>query len=557
MKKGILIILLLALFHIDSISQEYFYCAVDENYDGNRGQTSTITNPKYGHIKSYVPNMDGVNAFHNPPIKTINVNINILQKDDGTGNFQDNEDTRERFRQIIVWINQFYSSGAPSDPIDWVEELPSYDSRIRFSIGEEGNERIYFYKNTEFWDPNNKFTTIQYFNDTYPEKMNAINLYVFGNPENSLNSAMAAYPQPYIYYNQFALCYYWQPVSDYAVANLLGHEFGHSLDLYHTYHSESNHGSNAICDISHEEFIRDVFMLDTITQECNCPHHAIWDADADTINGDGITNNLMGGNKTQRYISPLQAGMMHRSLSLTNVRKYVTCEKSNIPLVITGDETWNFNIKLYQDLIIEQGATLTLSDYLVMLPDAKIIIKPGGKLIVDGATITTDIYETRKWRGIEVWGDDDKHQNLVGGQYHQGYLELRNGAMIENAVCAVELWKPDDYSSEGGIIVASDAVFRNNAKAVHALNYTNYSPNSGNEMDYHAHFTRCSFIIDGEYAGEEMFHKHVDLYNVRGLCIEENSFTKDPSCTSRTYGIAVDDSENYNDIYLNHFYNLA
>ena len=214
-------------------------------------------------------------------------------------------------------------------------------------------------------------------------------------------------------------------------------------------------------------------------------------------------------------------------------------------------------IKIYKKMIIENGAVVTFKSSTIHFVDTNsgIIVKPGGKLIID-ASILTSMCSSSKWRGIEVWGDDDKHQNLVGGQYHQGYLELRNGATIENAVCAVELWKPDDYSSEGGIIVASDAVFRNNAKAVHALNYTNYSPNSGNEMDYHAHFTRCSFIIDGEYAGDEMFHKHVDLYNIRGLCIEENSFTKEPSCTSRTYGIAVDDSENYNDIYLNHFQNL-
>ena len=101
-------------------------------------------------IKSYIPYMGDSIAFYNSPVKTIKVNINIGQKDDGSGNFQDTEDTRDRIKRIIHWINQFYSGGGPSDPIEWVEELPSYDSRIRFSIGEEGNERIYFYKNTDF-----------------------------------------------------------------------------------------------------------------------------------------------------------------------------------------------------------------------------------------------------------------------------------------------------------------------------------------------------------------------------------------------------------------------
>ena len=233
----------------------------------------------------------------------------------------------------------------------------------------------------------------------------------------------------------------------------------------------------------------------------------------------------MGGNKSQRYISPLQAGMMHRSLSLTNVRKYATCEKSDIPLVITDNESWDFNIKLYRDLIIESGATLTLSNKLIMLPDAKIIIRPEGKLIIDGATITTDIYETKQWQGIEVWGVDTLHQYIVDGKYKQGYLELKNGATIENAICAVELWQPGNYHSEGGIIHATDAVFRNNAKAIHAINYTNYVPTNGNSSSYNSWFKNCQFIVDSDYIGDETFHKHIDLDRVNGISFKGCSFS--------------------------------
>ena len=672
MKKNIVTLIFVLLLHFVSTAQGHFYCGIDDEH--NNRQERTITNPKYEHIKSYIPNMDGINALHNQPIKTINVNINILQKDDGSGNFQDNEDTRIRFRQIFAWINQFYSSGAPSDPIGWVEELPSYDSRIRFSIGEEGSERIYFYKNTDYWNHSNSSSVYSYVSRVYPERMNAINVYVFGNPMDTIRNASATLPTENFDFNQYVKCYFWQPISDYAIANLLGHEFGHSLDLLHTYHART---APAICNTNHDEFIRDVFMLDTITQECNCPHYAVWGADAYAVNGDGITNNLMGGNSEQKYTSPLQVGMMHRSLSLTSVRKYVTCEKSDIALVITNNEFWNLNIKLYQDLIIESGATLTISDNVIMLPDAKIIIKPGGKLIVDGATITTDIYETRKWQGIQVWGIDSLHQYLSNGQYLQGVLELRNGATIENAVCAVDLWNPLDEHSEGGIVWATDAIFRNNAKTVHAINYSNYSPSSGVEAHNMSWFRNCSFIIDSDYIGNNTFNNHVELNNVDGIkfyacsfsvdntasqlassisaiyassagftvtsecsspgfpcpesdlirstfngfdnaihvtnnggsvrtfsvsgsefwnnekgiyatntgyatiiknifnvgnnaqcnygiyvdgvanfCIEENNFLRNTSTTNRTYGIAVENSGSYNDIYLNHFNNL-
>ena len=540
MKKNIIIIILLLSNYV-LFPQEHFHCIIDE--DRVDGPTNIVTNPKYGHIKSYIPNMDSTLPFHNPPIKTINVNINILQKDDGSGNFQDNEDTREMFRRIFEWINGFYSSYEPSDPIGWVEELPSYDSRIRFSIGEEGNERIYFYKNTNFWNPYIGSNGIySYISNTYPERMNAINVYVFGNPADTLNMAYASYSYYTYNSNQTVKCYYWKPISEYSIANLLGHEFGHCLNLMHTY---KGGGGTAICDIDDDEFIRDVFMLDTVTQECNCPHKVEWGADAYAVNGDRITNNLMGGNQSQRYISPLQAGVMHRSLSLTNVRKYVTCEKSNIPLTITENETWDFNIKLYRDLIIESGATLTLSDYLVMLPDAKIIIKPGGRLIVDGATITTDIHENQKWQGIQVWGVDSLLQQQVNGRYLQGYLELKNGAAIENAVCAVKLWNPSDDHSEGGIIHATDAIFRNNAKAIHACNYSNYNPTSGSETDYDASFNNCSFVIDSNYVGEELFLRHVELDNVNGFRFNGCSFSVDrdvPQVSLRPYGIVANNT---------------
>ena len=123
--------------------------------------------------------------------------------------------------------------------------------------------------------------------------------------------------------------------------------------------------------------------------------------------------------------------------------------------------------------VIADGATVTVTGEIRTNENAKTIVKPGGKLIVDGGTITKALHEGQ-WQGIEVWGVDTLHQFIVDGRYQQGYLELKNGATIENAICAVELWQPGNYSSEGGIIHATDAVFRNNAKAVHAINYQQY-----------------------------------------------------------------------------------
>lgn len=475
----------------------------------------------YYNINSHIPDMDSLFPLHVPPIKTINVNINIIQKDDGTGNFEESENTRQRFVQIFEWINNFYSSRAPSDPISWVTELPNYDSRIRFSIGEPGEERIYYYKNSYWWDNYDTYSECKiveaYIQDNYPERMNAINVFIMGDPDYIHHWAATNMPNQVDFTQNLIIAdFCWPEQGDWANAILLAHEFGHNLTLFHTY--------NVSCNQDNPDFIRDVFIV-TQPDVSNCSHTCDYDADAYAVNGDGITNNLMGGNKDSYYISPMQAGKMHRALSFTSVRKYVTCEKSDLPLVITDEQLWDFDMKLYQDLIIENGATLTLTCHLVMHPDAKIIVKPGGRLIIDGATVGTDLLETRLWQGIEVWGDRTTHQNIVNGNYRQGYIKMQNGATIENAKCAVALWHPGNSNTTGGIIHATDAVFRNNAKAIEAMYYVNHNPVTGAEVAYSGSFRNCSFIIDEDYLGTTTFYQHVKLRNVWGLTFRGCTFS--------------------------------
>lgn len=469
---------------------------------------------QYKDMNQYIPDMDATKPLHVPPIKTIRVNINVIQKDDGTGNFEDNEITRERLRTVFGYINDFYSHRAPSDPISWVTELPNHDSRIRFSIGEYGEERIYFYQNTNWWNTCSVSYVQSYISANYPERLENLNVYVF--KQDSCNHASAS---PYSWHdfssNQHVKAYYWIPAADWGVSMLLAHEFAHSLGLLHTY---IGGGANAICDQSNPEFLKDVFLV-SLPDVSNCPHICDNNANPYETYGDRITNNIVGGSKEEVYISPMQAGQMHRALSLTSVRKYVTSEKSETPLVITNEQLWDFDMKLYQDLIIEDDAILKLTCHLVMHPDAKIIVKPGGRLIIDGATIGVDLFEDRLWQGIEVWGNKNTHQYAVNGSYGQGYVELKNGATIENAVCALNLWQPDHWSNTGGIVHATDAVFRNNHQSVHALYYKNFHPTNLKETDYNATFRRCQFIVDENYFGDEnhVFHKHVDLSHVRGF----------------------------------------
>ena len=186
---------------------------------------------------------------------------------------------------------------------------------------------------------------------------------------------------------------------------------------------------------------------------------------------------------------------------------------SQIPMIISESETWNKFKYIRCNIEIVSPATLTITSKIWLNSQSKIIVHPGAKLVIDGGILTNPCQEM--WQGIEVWGDSSTHQYEINGSYAQGYVELKNGATIENAICAVELWRPGHYGTTGGIIHARDATFRNNAKAVHALNYSNVF--CGTEDNYSGFFRNCTFTVDEDYIGPQTFYKHVDLASVKGL----------------------------------------
>ncbi|MBK7031452.1 MAG: hypothetical protein IPH45_20665 [Bacteroidales bacterium] len=119
---------------------------------------------------------------------------------------------------------------------------------------------------------------------------------------------------------------------------------------------------------------------------------------------------------------------------------------------------------------------------------------------------------------------------MQNGNYPQGYLELNN-ATIENALCAVDLWKPGDYLKTGGILKATNSTFRNNTRSIHASHYKNIHPYNGNEMDYFGRVKNCVFEITGTYIPDQTFYKHVDLADIKGFKFEGSDFLLAPNVT--------------------------
>lgn len=199
---------------------------------------------------------------------------------------------------------------------------------------------------------------------------------------------------------------------------------------------------------------------------------------------------------------------------------------------ITSVETWNTGGFFRGNIEIDSNAILTITSKIYMDTNRKIIVHPGGKLIIDGGRLTCSCNDNM-WQGIEVWGNSEMNQFTIGGVCAQGQLELLDGATIENAVCAVELCRPGVSGTSGGIVHADSAVFINNAKAVHAQDYINHTP-FFNPTNYNSSFTNCTFSINGNYLGTETFYEHVELDHVNGITFKGCSF----SCSDNAQNVS-------------------
>jgi len=482
----------------------------------------------------------------NTPIKTILVNWIICRDDNGENGWQDIPEFHEQVELMFDSLNYRYSNSKPKGYTLTCE--PSYthvyDTRIRFELNE-----IIFIDNTTFnlscYPTDNMF---EYLETHYPDYKIAMN-HFFTQQENcpwwgrydNNNS-----------YNQSCILTtgsmydpngYWVVWEDHI--NHIAHEYGHAVGQHHTYNGEQR------C-ISNYDFLDDVFGLCAEpTCSCNSPFgcdddYVCYFSDECFWQYQDPPYPLMSGKVNIRYISPKSSGRMHRALScyentfeINNkfMHKYVK-EKhpSEVPLTITEDETWDFAVKMYQDIIVPDGITLTITCEVKMPLSGKIIVEPGGKLIVNGGTITSA--HNGFWHGIEVHGNPDASQIPA----NQGWLSITNGGTIQNAEVAVRVGSEGYPNTGGGIVHTDDAIFRNNRTGVNYHYYVGY--NTGD-------FTLTTFETTAELLDGSLPNAHIRLVGVEGIKINGCTFknTRDGSTpySQRGTGIISFDASYYVD----------
>lgn len=246
----------------------------------------------------------------------------------------------------------------------------------------------------------------------------------------------------------------------------------------------------------------------------------------------GCGANMMQSSGWQSYLDQDQLSRLHRVLSTTDARRCVV--EDHPDLIISSNEIWDQNVKVFGNIIVQSGVTLSITCELEMPKDGRIIVERGARLEVLGGRITS---RCGFWGSIELRGISKvPHPNLTdvqNGSYpssskHHGVVHLVD-AVIENAAHAIsaikyETWGANlDYS--GGIILAENTRFVNVRRAVEFMKY---------DFDNISHFVNCSFEIDPTEALYFPFQQlaFITMWAVRGVKFYGNTFANQDSSNS-------------------------
>jgi len=497
----------------------------------NFGECSTIVDPpQTSRCSNCYQSSTWINKYRNPgawipnaatPLKTIQVNWIICREDNGSDGWQDSPEFRAQVDLMFEKLNETYSTSLPKGYNLTCE--PTYthvtDSKIRWKLHE-----IIFINSTVCNESTTGSPAIAWLQQNRPDALNYFN-HIFTMPNQPPSNYWGQYISSQGNAWVCTMKSMWHPylvVWNDHVGHVV-HEYGHAIGLLHPYDSE-------VKQISHYDFLDDLFGLCAQANYCNPvpPAGEVCYFQKNFWLSQPREYPIMVSAAEiplPRYINPKAMGRFHRALSfydydfrLNNrpMHKYVEEDHSYVvPLTITQNETWDFDIKMYQDIVVETGATLTIMGEVKMPIAGKIIVKPGGKLYIEGGKITSAHNEP--WQGIEVWGETAKHQFLnTSNQYYQGYVNMDH-AILENSVCAIDLWKPNDFTKTGGMVFAYDCQFINNTQSLHACNYRNFHPINLSEMDYQSSFTNCEFELNDDYLGTNEFFKHIDISYLTGI----------------------------------------
>ena len=133
---------------------------------------------------------------------------------------------------------------------------------------------------------------------------------------------------------------------------------------------------------------------------------------------------------------------------------------------ITSNTPYSTPMEVFGDIYIENGATLTITSTLTLDSDVDIYVENDSRLILDGGTLTAC---GQSWQGVKVAGQFDlgSYSPVESSDLKRGYVELKNGAIIEKAIVGIDgrdefVFGTDKslYHGGGKITISSGSIIR-------------------------------------------------------------------------------------------------